>query len=319
MRRMLAALGAMIGRWYVLAALVTAVGVAVAYLVFFNIYPGRPQIEIIDIPFTVIDEDSAFVIGKMLDYAEETDSIKGVVIKLVTPGGGAAESEALYLKIKRLREKKPVVIATGWLNASGGMFMSMGANYIYVTSGSFVGSVGIILGLNPPPPPNEFVISSGPAKLTGGTDREFTGMMEILKEEFVQTVVRERGDRLRIKPEQVAEARLYVGSEGVRLGLVDAIGSDSDAIEKAASLAGVSNYELVDVNEQVFREFVLQSRRILAPSNVEEPQIGMGEIVKLRAMASAANGSGGQAGVPPDFPIDVNLPRMYYLYVTPNE
>ena len=318
MRRMLAALRAMFGRWYVSAALVTAAGVAVAYFVFFNVYPGRPEIGIIDIPFTVIGEDSAFVIGEMLDYAEETDSIKAVVIKLVTPGGGAAESEALYLKIKRLREKKPVVISTGWLNASGGMFMSMGANYVFVESGSLVGSVGVILGLSQPPPPDELVISSGPAKQTGGTEREFTGMMEILKDAFVQTVVKERGDRLRITAAQVSEARIYVGMEAVRLGLVDAIGSDSDAIKKVASLAGVSNYELIDVNEQVFREFVLQIRRIFAPSDVDSAEFALADVIKLRTLAAASNGEDGQPGIPPGFPIDVDPPRMYYLYVTPN-
>ena len=289
------------------------------YAVFYYGYPGRPQIGVIDIPLTVIDDNSGFVIGKMLEYAEETDSIKGVVIKLVTPGGGAAESEALYLKIKRLREKKPVVISTGWINASGGMFMSMGANEIFVESGSFVGSIGVILGLSDPQPPDENLISSGPAKLTGGTAREFTGMMEMLKESFVQTVVTERGERLRMSPEQVAEARLYVGVEALRLGLVDAVGSDSDAIERVASLAGVANYEPVDVNEAVLRELVLQLRRILAPTDVDGAEFGLEDVIRMRSLASASRGDEGPAGVPPEFPIDVNLPRMYYLYVPPTE
>ena len=127
---------AIFGRWYVSAALMAVLGVALGYYVFFNVYPGRPQIGVIDIPFTIIDEDAAFLIGEMLDYARRDNSIKGVVIKLVTPGGGVAESETLYLKTASLREEKPVVVATGWMSASGGMLWSMGANFIYAEAAS---------------------------------------------------------------------------------------------------------------------------------------------------------------------------------------
>ena len=317
--RMLRALWAVAGRWYVLVALTVVAGSAAGYVAFFNVYPGRPQIAIIDIPFTVIDEDSAWIIGKMMDYARETDSIKGVVIKLITPGGGAPESEELYLRMRRLRGEKPVVIATGWISASGGMYMSMGSNYIYAESSSFVGSIGVILGLSGPRPPDELLISTGPAKLTGGAARTFTGLIELLKESFIQTVVAERGDRLKISAAELSEARVYVGLEAVRLGLIDAIGTEIDAIEKAASLAGVSNYELVDVNEKVLRELILQLRRILAPADVEEAELGLHSFSQLRGLASAAPKKEGQPGARPDFPIDVNLPRTYYLYVTPTE
>ena len=94
-----------------------AIGIAVGAFAFFNVYPGRPQIGVIDIPFTVIGEDSAFAIGEMLDYARRNDSIKAVVVKLTTPGGGAADSELLYHKMLSLREKKPVVVSSGWINA----------------------------------------------------------------------------------------------------------------------------------------------------------------------------------------------------------
>ena len=317
---MLSAARRTLGRWYVAAAALTAAGVAVGYFAFFSVLPGRPQIGVIDIPFTVIEEDSAFVIGEMLDYARRNDSIKGVVVKLVTPGGGVADSEHIYFKMLSLRAKKPVVVSTGWINASGGMLMSMGANYIYAEPASFVGSIGVILSLGEPGPRDELQISSGPAKLTGGTDRTFIGMVEMLKNSFIQTVVSQRGDRLRASPAELSEARLYLGLEALRLGLVDGMGTDADAIEKAASLAGVSNYGLVDVNEKVAREFVLKLNRIFGDTQgQEEPQVGLPNIGMLRTIASAAQRSGDQPGVPPDFPSDVSLPRMYYLYVTPSE
>lgn len=63
----------------------------------------------IEIPFTVINDRSSFEIGAMLDYVRDDGSIKGVVISLNIPGGGAAPSEELYFEIARLREKKPAV------------------------------------------------------------------------------------------------------------------------------------------------------------------------------------------------------------------
>ena len=279
--KVLSALWAVASRWYVSAAMATVLGIALGALVFFQVYPGRPQIGIIDIPFTAIESppfgDSAFVIGQMIDYAQRNDSIKAVVIKLVTPGGSVADSEFLYLKLASLREKKPVVISSGWLNASGGMLMSMGASYHYAEPGSLVGSFGVIGFAPEPQPPDEQLITTGPAKATGGSQRTAIGRAELLKEAFIRTVVSERGERLRVSGAELSEARLYPGMEAVRLGIIDAIGTDTDAIEKAAELAGISGYELVDINEKVLREFVEKFVRIFGPleANTEQALPGL--------------------------------------------
>ena len=105
--RVLTVVWVTLGRWYVSAPLALALGISLGYFAFFNVAPGRPQIGIIDIPFTGLFEDEAFVIGEMLDYARRHDSIKAVVIKLVTPGGGVASSEQLYLKTRSLSPNPP--------------------------------------------------------------------------------------------------------------------------------------------------------------------------------------------------------------------
>ena len=323
--RVLRAMWALVSRWYVAAVILVVLGIAVGNYLFLNVGPGRPQIGIIDIPFTVIDSppfgDSAFVIGQMIDYAQSTDSIKAVVIKLVTPGGSASDSEELYHKLVSLREEKPVIVSSGWLNASGGMLMSMGANYIYTEAGSEVGNIGVVGSLPFQRRPDEGLIITGPAKLTGGSERTETGKVELLKEAFIQTVVSERGDRLRIGPAEIAEARLYQGMEAVRLGLMDEIGSYTDAIEKAASLAGISNYELVDVNEKVQRQFVEQFLRIFAPldTRADVTAFELWDSGRLRNITSASEGGESQTGLPLGSPIEASLPRMYYLYVPPTE
>ena len=151
------ALGRFATSWYVSVVVLGALSIAVGYLIFFHVFPGKPKIGIIDIPFTVIDDNSAFVIGAFLDYARERDDIKAVVIKMDSPGGGASSSEKLLFEMRELRKKKPVVMVDGFLVASGGYMMSLGANYTYATPTSFVGSIGVIIGFPGPlipPTPN---------------------------------------------------------------------------------------------------------------------------------------------------------------------
>ena len=219
----------------------------------------------IDVPFTVITEDSSYVISEYLNYARRDDSIKAVVIKITSPGGGAAASERLYRETGKLREEKPVVLVMNGLVASGGYMMAMGATHSYAQTSSLVGNVGVVSFSEPliPPLPDESVLATGPYKLSGFSRGEWFGIIEDLKEAFAQIVVSERGDKLRISQDELVQGRLYSGMHAVRLGLVDELGGDSDALEKAAELSGISNYGLVDVNLEVLRQYVKDLEGIL--------------------------------------------------------
>ncbi|MDE2837180.1 MAG: S49 family peptidase [Chloroflexota bacterium] len=331
--------------WYVVAPLLAGLGIAAGALTFVYASPGKPQIGIIDIPFTVITEDSAYVIGRMLDYAREDDSIQAVVIKLTSPGGGAAASEQLYLETRRLRAEKPVVVVMNGLVASGGYMMSMGTSHLYVKPSSLVGNVGVVSGADPliPPVPGEDVVFSGPHKLDGASRRDWIGMVDQLKSAFAQTVISERGERLRISRDELVEARIYSGLDAVRLGLADDIGSDRDAIQKAGELAGVSNYGLVDVNLEVQIEVFEELARILEPLEggdgsgtidalemllpdpeegdsalqafLEENGNGVSGLQALRGLMLERQMSTDQADPLPDFPLGIGQPNFYYLYV----
>ena len=331
--------------WYVVAPLLAGLGVAVGVWTFANATPGQPRIGVIDIPFTVITEDSAYVMGRLLDYARQDDSIQAVVIKLTSPGGGAAASEHLYLETRRLRAEKPVVLVMNGLVASGGYMMSMGASHLFTKPSSLVGNVGVVSAADPlvPPVPGEDVVFSGRHKLDGASRRDWIGMVDKLKSAFAQTVVSERGDRLRISWDELIEARLYSGLDAVKLGLADEIGSDSDAVEKAAELAGISNYGFVDVNLEVQIEIIRELQRILEP-------LGDGDGTELADVVAllATDGDGGdpfleayreengqglsgldalqgfvidrqlstdQEDPLPDFPLGIGQPKFYYLYV----
>ena len=329
----------MLTGWYVLAPVAVGMGVAAGALVFVYVSPGQPNIGVISLPYTVITEGSANGISEYIDYARRDDSVKAVVIKLSTPGGGASASERLYIETRNLRKEKPVVIVMGGLVASGGYMMSMGASYTYAQTSSLVGNVGVISVAGPliPDLPDETTVFSSPRKLDGGTRREWIGTVDLLKTSFAQMVVAERGDKLRISREELIEGRIYAGMVAVRLGLADEIGGDSDGIRKAAELAGISNYGFVDVNFEVMRERLQRLEQVVPgadsaladalaslsrDSNDLEGALTGAEansaISRLQALRElmVSGGLGSDEEDPfPELPLDIHRPNIYYLYV----
>ena len=253
----LSALWRLASNRYASIVLLSILGIGLGYAVFFLVYPQKPKIGVIDIPFTVINDRSASTIISYLDYARSHDEIKGVVIRLTSPGGGASASERLFLETRNLRDEMPVVLIMGDLVASGGFMMSMGANYLYTRPSSLVGNVGVIIsfpGPVIPPPPIENLVVTGPDKLFGGDRRDWITMADQMKRTFAGIVITERGDSLKVSHEELLTGRVFPGMGAVNLGLADAIGSDQDAIRKAAELAGISHYGLVNINAKVQRE-----------------------------------------------------------------
>lgn len=341
----LAALWRIATHWYISSLLLAVVGIVVGWAVFFHLFPGKPKIGVIDIPFTVITDDSAFVISEFLDYARRNGDIKAVFIRLNSPGGGAAASEKLFFQMRGLRDEKPVVVVMNDIVASGGYMMAMGASYTYVKPTSLVGSVGVILsfpGPLIPDLPDERIVTSGPFKLGGGDRRHWISLAEQVKQSFAQLVITQRGEKLRLAPEELMQARIFAGVEAVRLGLADGIGDDTDGIKKAARLAGISDYELVDVNVEVLRSFVQKFRRIFASSEgdgvssreadirtlvalsrgKEEPPNPLDNATNIHMLRRLFLPSGigeTQKEALPGFPLTVTLPNLYYLYVGPSQ
>ncbi|MBI4287404.1 MAG: S49 family peptidase [Chloroflexi bacterium] len=221
---------------------------------------GRPKIAVITTAFVELDGSTAAEIDKTLDFVRDDRSIKGVVIKLNSPGGTVTASSDIFLNTVKVRDRKPVVVLVGDIAASGGYMWLLGANYVYANGTSLVGNVGAIMNLpGGVDRPDEGVVPTGPYKLIGGSYRQFINWLETVKDVFIETVYSQRGDRLRLSREELAEGRIYFGMEAVRLGIVDGIGTEADAIEKAAQLAGVRNYRLVDVNRELSKQGVFLS------------------------------------------------------------
>ena len=188
----------------------------------------------------------------------DDDDVKAVVFRVNSGGGSAVASEQIRHAIKLLKAKKPVVVSMGGAAASGGYWISSPANYIIAEPTTITGSIGIF-GLIPNlsglltdklgitfdgVKTNKFsdaemnlVLAKDNAEemkyLQGHVDRGYISFLNIVSEG--------RG----MKPAQVdsiAQGRVWLATDAVKIKLVDKLGSLDDAVKKAAELAKVSDY-----------------------------------------------------------------------------
>ncbi len=184
-----------------------------------------------------------------LDYARTHPEVRAVVLVLDSPGGTVVDTEAVYLELARLRQSKPVVTMAQGMIASGAFYLAAGTDYVVSGPSAVVGNIGVISQLPPSPEVYEDIVSTGPYKLFGSSRDAQLRDMEAIKRAFLQAVVLGRGDRLQVGPEELLTGEIWLGTEALEMGLVDEIGSVSQAIERAAELARVANYAAVDLRE----------------------------------------------------------------------
>ncbi|MEM2924919.1 MAG: S49 family peptidase [Methanocellales archaeon] len=230
--------------------LVIIAGIFLGVLIF-NLFFEQPSVGVIKIEGSVLENQRTQDIISMLRYAREVNSIKAVVLVIDSPGGEASRCEEVYIEVLQLRREKPVIASIGATGASGAYYIAVAANYIYAKPTSSVGSIGVTAILPQPITLPEDRIITGPYKTTGKDRKQFAATVEAVKEGFLRAVIQQRGDRLKLTKEELSRAELYIGIDAKRNGLVDDIGSISQAIAKAADLAGIANYRTIDINKEL--------------------------------------------------------------------
>ncbi len=231
-------------RWLWSILFFVLLGLVVGALISIPLIP-KPNIAIITISGSILEQAYTDDILDVLRYARDDASIKAVVLRIDSPGGGASATEQVYLDVLRIREQKPIVASIGARGASGGYYIAVASNFIYAEPTSQLGSIGAWCILPTPEELDEDIITTGPFKATGGSRRKVTDELEMVRQEFVTAVTSQRGDRLKLSEEELSRAEIYSGVESLRYGLIDNIGTSTAAVEKAASLAHIRNYEVV--------------------------------------------------------------------------
>lgn len=201
----------------------------------------------------LIVPQSAQQMWNILETARRDPRVAGIVVEISSFGGDASSSEKLYYAMAKFRQEKPLVVVIDGEATSGGYYMAIAANKIYAPAAAAVGNIGVWMSRPSDPMIVPDVLSTGPYKIGGGSRFDNIRQLEMVKDAFVATVLHERTQSpynpLRIDASVLGEGHIYLGSEALALGMVDALGSISDAISDVAALAGVDQYDVRDLTE----------------------------------------------------------------------
>ena len=193
---------------------------------------------------------------KDLQKLAEDKDVKAVVIRVNSPGGSAYASEQIWHEVELLKAKKPVVVSMGGLAASGGYYISCGANKIFAEATTLTGSIGIF-GMFPDPSElltKKLGLSFDVVKTNALSDFGQTGrplnetecrMLQAYVnkgyELFTGRVALGRG-MAQDSVKAIGEGRVWTGEQALKIGLVDKLGNLDDAVKAAAKLAKVEKY-----------------------------------------------------------------------------
>lgn len=195
---------------------------------------------------------------KDLQELGDDDNIKAVVLRINSGGGEAYASEQLWRAVSMLNKKKPVVVSMGGMTASGAYYMSMGARYVMAQPTTLTGSIGIFgalpdwsdlmtqkLGFKYDEVKTNRHSSYGTAGSTRHWTPEEIGILQANVNRGYALFRKRVADGRKLpveQAEQIAQGRVWLGTDAKSIKLVDGLGNLNDAIAKAAQLAKISDY-----------------------------------------------------------------------------
>ena len=233
----------------VLSALVFLLLIAGAVVALFSRIQTGEKIGLVKVEGAITD--SSDIIETITGYADDP-SIKAIVLRVDSPGGGVAPSQEIYEEVKKAAAKKSVVVSMGSLAASGGYYISVPATKIFADPGSITGSIGVIMqvpnlqGLMSKIGVKNEIIKSGKNKdlasmfkaMTPEQRRILQQSLDNVHEQFIEAVA--SGRKLPLETvKALADGRIFTGQQAKALKLVDSLGDLEDAINAAKTMAGI--------------------------------------------------------------------------------
>jgi protease-4 len=267
------------GRRVVALALLSIVIVSLAgytiYLWISPVYIKRDLVGVIRIEGYIEEPSVLKRYVDIINQAISNDSIKAVVVVIDSGGGYADYIEQIYLDLMMLKGRKPLVASI--ISAlSGGYYIAVAANYIFAHPTSMVGNVGVKASTPPILIPSEIYIETGAYKWTGFSTLLFPFNLSRALDNFLSAIEKNRGDKLKISRDHLKRALIYLGAEALELGLIDEVGSLQNAVEKAAKMANLTKYDVIEVKPKSMQESTFQSEFGGYPStNTSIPTVDM--------------------------------------------
>jgi len=245
-------------RTVVVVALAIYLGVAALFVAALSatLAPGGggplfgARIAVVELEGPIVDVEE---LVRDLRAHRDNPLVKAVVIRINSPGGVVGPTQELHAALTRLREAgKPVVASLGAVAASGGYYVAVAADRIYANPGTLTGSIGVIMrlanldGLMKKVGVDYVVVKAGRLKDIGNIARSMTPeerqVLQVLLEDvhgqFITAVaVGRKLDRAQVLG--FADGRIVSGAQAKALNMVDALGGFEEALDGAATLAGL--------------------------------------------------------------------------------
>lgn len=215
----------------------------------FNKKTSQGNIGIVEINGMILS--SKKIIENIKDFREDS-SIKAIVLRIDSPGGGIGPSQEIYREVIKTKDSKKIITSMGSVAASGGYYIASASDKIVANPGTITGSIGVIMeyanimeiakkiGISP------VVIKSGEFKDIGSPMRELKENEKIILQElvdelhiqFVKDTASARGIDIK-QMAALADGRVYTGQKALELKLIDSLGNLDDAVTLAGKLAGI--------------------------------------------------------------------------------
>jgi len=260
---------------------------------------AKNKVAVLYLEGEITDEEGDGIVGKevvkTLKKIGKDEDVKALVLRVNSPGGSADASEQIWHAIQNIKaDSIPVVVSMGDYAASGGYYISCGADYIYAEPTTLTGSIGIFgtipnvskirdkVGLD-----IDGITTNKHAALESnmiykGMNDEERGQMQAMIERGYDLFTKRCAEGRHVEQEYIktiGEGRVWLGAKGKEIGIVDEIGNIDNAIAKAVELAGLDMYQLcyypevVDPIEELLKSF---------DNTTEEERL----VMKVRAFAS---------------------------------
>ena len=227
-----------------------------------NYYPDqkdksidKSSILLLKIQGEITSETSESFAKNIRKYASQ-EKIKGVLVRVDSPGGTVAASQEINSAIAEVKDlyKKKIYVSGGDIVASGGVYSILSADKIFVNKGTLFGSIGVVMAFQNLGElarwakmefynikSGEFKDSGHPFRAMTLRERElFENLLETVHEQFKKAVI----DGRKLDPKQVelfADGRIFSGEEGVDYGLADTVGTFNDAIREIGESTGLGS------------------------------------------------------------------------------
>ncbi|MBX3386463.1 MAG: S49 family peptidase [Phycisphaeraceae bacterium] len=218
--------------------------------------PTRDTIAVLHIDGPIVDGESrsggfsgnesvgSWTVRRSLGDIEDDDRIKGMIVRINSPGGSAIASEIIWQGVRRVAAKKPVWVSVGSMAASGGYYIAVAGDRIYVNPSSIVGSIGVVggklslAGLHTKLKLRTHGRARGPmADLMSSepwTDEQRALVRTRMTEVYDLFAARVTTGRPGIDLARTAEGRLFTGSQAVDLKMADRLGGLQEAVNDMA-------------------------------------------------------------------------------------